>query len=105
MFYRNARIFGADFKFHLGAFEVKEGRFGAVLPEAVPEDAMDLGGATVIPGLIDVHTHGAAGADFSDGDDAGLLEMARYYAKCGVTSFAPASCLLYTSDAAAILLV
>ena len=41
MFYKNARIFGSDFRFHLGAFEVVDGRFGAVLPENVPEDAID----------------------------------------------------------------
>ena len=53
MFYKNARIFGSDFKFHQGAFEVTDdGRFGAVLPETVPEDAIDLQGATVIPGLV-----------------------------------------------------
>ena len=94
MYYCNARIFGSDFQFHLGAFEVKDGRFGHVLPETVPADAIDLGGATVIPGLIDVHSHGNSGADFSDGDYEGLKAMARYYARCGVTSFAPASMTL-----------
>lgn len=94
MFYCNARIFGEDFQFHHGAFEVKDGLFGAVLPEQVPADAIDLGEATVIPGLIDVHSHGNSNADFSDGDYDGLVTMARYYAKCGVTSFAPASMTL-----------
>ena len=94
MFYKNARIYGPDFQFHQGAFEVVDGKFGAVLPENVPEDAIDLGGATVIPGLIDVHSHGAAGFDFSDGDYEGLKAMAAYYASVGVTSFAPASMTL-----------
>ncbi len=94
MFYKNARIYGPDFGFHHGAFEVVDGKFGAVLPEAVPEDAIDLQGATVIPGLIDVHSHGAVGADFSDGDYEGLKAMAAYYASVGVTSFAPASMTL-----------
>ena len=94
MFYKNARIFGSDFQFHTGAFEVKDGLFGAVLPEAVPADAIDLKGATVIPGLIEVHSHGNSGADFSDGDYEGLKAMARFYASCGVTSFAPASMTL-----------
>ena len=94
MFYRNARIFGEDFRFHMGAFEVKDGRFGQLLPEEVPADAVDLKGATVIPGLIDVHSHGNSGADFSYGDYEGLQAMARYYAGCGVTSFAPASMTL-----------
>ncbi len=94
MFYKNARIFGSDFRFHTGAFEVKDGLFGAVLPGEVPADAIDLKGATVIPGLIEVHSHGNSGADFSDGDYEGLKAMARFYASCGVTSFAPASMTL-----------
>ena len=94
MFYKNARILTSDFKFHTGAFEVKDGRFGAILPENVPADAIDLEGATVIPGLCDVHSHGNSGADFSDGDYEGLKQMAAYFAKCGVTSFAPASMTL-----------
>ena len=94
MFYKNARIFASDFRFHTGAFEVKDGLFGQVLPENVPDDAVDLGGATVIPGLVDVHSHGNSGADFSDGDYEGLKRMAAFYAKCGVTSFAPASMTL-----------
>lgn len=94
MFYKNARIFCSDFKFREGAFEVTDGKFGAILPEEVPADAIDLYGAIVIPGLIDIHSHGNSGADFSDGDYEGLKIMAAYYAKMGVTSFAPASMTL-----------
>ena len=103
-----------------GSFSVENGRFQTVTPDGsdgspacctstaaaeVPEcpagtagkeqeEVRDLGGAYVIPGLIDVHTHGAIGADFSDGDEEGLARMAAYLAAEGVTSFAPASMTL-----------
>ena len=92
MFYKNARIYASDCRFHHGAFEVTDdGRFGQILPDRIPEDAYDLEGALVIPGLVDVHTHGNSGYDFSDGDYEGLKQMARCYLASGVTSFAPAS--------------
>lgn len=94
MYYKNAYIFCSDFRFHNGAFQVIDGVFGEVLPETVPEEAVDLHGAKVIPGLIDVHSHGNSGFDFSDGDYEGLKQMAKFYASCGVTSFAPASMTL-----------
>ena len=95
MFYKNARIFCSDFRFRTGAFEVTEdGKFGTVLPENVPADAIDLNGATVIPGLCDVHNHGNSGEDFSDGNYEGLVKIAKYLASQGVTSFAPASMTL-----------
>ena len=94
MYYKNAYIYCRDFTFRKGAFQVTDGKFGAILPEAVPADAIDLQGSLVIPGLVDIHTHGNSGADFSDGDYEGLKRMAAYYAQAGVTSFAPTSMTL-----------
>ena len=95
MFYKNARIFCSEFTFRTGTFEDTEhGKFGAILPENVPADAVDLQGATVIPGLCDVHNHGNSGEDFSDGSYEGLVKIAKYLASEGVTSFAPASMTL-----------
>lgn len=93
MNFKNANIYTEQFRFERGAFSVEDGKFCKVLGEEAP-DAIDLQGAYVIPGLIDVHTHGNSGADFSDGDAAGVEKMAKYLAKNGVTSFAPASMTL-----------
>lgn len=94
MFFKNANLYTQDFRFHLGGFQVENGRFAQVLPQEIPADAVDLEGAYVIPGLVDVHNHGNSGKDFSDGDYEGLKTMAAYLGSCGVTSFAPASMTL-----------
>jgi N-acetylglucosamine-6-phosphate deacetylase len=47
---------------------------------------IDAEGCYLIPGLIDLHTHGAVGHDFSDGNPAALNELFAYYALNGVTS-------------------
>ena len=87
MFFKNARIFTPDRGFLTGAFELTEdGRFGEVLFGDTEKPGVDLKGATVIPGLVDVHIHGAAGADFSDGDQEGLERMARHLLPGAVTA-------------------
>lgn len=48
---------------------------------------LDAEGSYLIPGLVDIHTHGAVGEDFSDGSPTGLQLMSDYYAAHGVTSY------------------
>ncbi len=93
MKFKNAMIFTEKGIFEQGGFEVEEGEFVNVLT-ADEDGAVDLEGAYVIPGLIDVHTHGNSNEDFSDGNYEGLVKMAKYYGSRGVTSFAPASMTL-----------
>lgn len=94
MLYKNALIFNVGRGFVPGSFRVENGRFANVSDGACAGGGVDLQGQRVIPGLIDLHSHGAMGADFSDGDYEGLKRMAAYLAKSGVTAFAPASMTL-----------
>lgn len=94
MLYKNALIFNVGRGFVPGSFRVENGRFANVSDGACAGEGVDLQGQRVIPGLIDLHSHGAMGADFSDGDYEGLKRMAAYLAKSGVTAFAPASMTL-----------
>ena len=92
MNYRNAYVFTEDFRFEKTGFSVVDGKFADVGMEKA--NAIDLEGAFVIPGLIDVHNHGNSSKDFSDGSYAGDVTMGRYLASRGVTSFAPATMTL-----------
>ena len=94
MKFKNANVFLEDEGFVRAGFAVEDGVFREIRRGEGPEDGMDLQGQYVIPGLIDIHTHGNSGADFSDGDYDGLKKMARYLAENGVTGFAPASMTL-----------
>lgn len=54
-------------------------------------DAKDM---YVLPGLVDVHIHGAVGCDFCDGDFEKLSKIAAYLKSNGITSFCPTSMTL-----------
>lgn len=43
--------------------------------------------STVIPGLIDIHTHGAAGVQFIDARPGDMQRLCKFYAAHGVTAF------------------
>ena len=51
-------------------------------------------GCYAIPGLTDIHFHGAVGHDFSDGDAEGLAAIAEYELSRGVTQICPAGMTL-----------
>ena len=68
------------------ALEVRDGKIAALLPVETTAD-LDLGEHYLLPGFVDIHTHGAAGEDFSDGKAEGLPTLSRHYARYGVTSF------------------
>ena len=86
----NAQVF-VDGRFIPGGIA-----FGTTVEDVGPQvgGGEDVGGCYVIPGLIDIHTHGAMGEDASDGKPEGLVTMSRYYAAGGVTSWCPTTMTL-----------
>jgi N-acetylglucosamine-6-phosphate deacetylase len=69
-------------------------------------EEIDLEGATLLPGFIDVHIHGAVGVDVMDATPSDLHRVSEYLASQGVTAwmptFVPASDENYASAVAAI---
>ena len=55
------------------------------------EETLDASGLRLIPGLVDIHFHGAMGHDFCDADPEGLTAIAEYEARNGVTAICPAT--------------
>ncbi len=92
MIYRTTRCV-----FSMGDLLVEGGKIVAVSEDA-PLDAsvvahahevVDAKGRMLIPGFVDVHTHGRAGGDFNTADYDTLLVMAESYLASGVTTLLP----------------
>lgn len=69
---------------------VTDGRISAVEPGGSPsgrDAVVDASDAIVVPGLIDVHTHGGAGAQVIDGRADDLDRLSAFYAAHGVTGY------------------
>ncbi len=81
----NANVF-VDGKFRHASVTVEDDKIVSVGEANIPCD-VDAQGKYLVPGFIDIHTHGAMNADFSDGKAEGMQTLSRYYAKNGVTSF------------------
>ena len=50
-------------------------------------EVIDAKGLLAIPGLVDVHSHGAVGYDFCDGTHESIDAITRYEASRGVTAW------------------
>jgi N-acetylglucosamine-6-phosphate deacetylase len=59
------------------------------IPSSQEDRVVDAEGMWVVPGLIDIHVHGANGHDAMDATPEAILGMSRFFAKHGVTSFLP----------------
>ena len=94
-FIRRARIYHTPTRsFYMGAILVENGRIAALYTEGdvtppVDMPVYDAKGKTVIPGLVDVHTHGRAGGDFGTADLPLMRKMAKSYLDSGVTTVMP----------------
>ncbi len=60
----------------------------------VSGEVIDLDGRKVLPGLIDIHTHGCGMKDFCDGTEEALDTLAATYIQNGITTVCPTSMTL-----------
>ncbi len=93
---KNARIYTPNDVWDPGWMLVEEGLIRLMQPGEPPEfpqgfieRSLDAQRLHLLPGLIDIHVHGAVGFEVLDASPEKLCEMARFYATHGVTSFLP----------------
>lgn len=83
----NARIYQRG-SWIEGGVLVEDGVIASVQPGRTSSPAdVDLGGAYLVPGFLDLHTHGAAGFDVNASAASELLEIGRFFAAHGVTGW------------------
>lgn len=69
--------------------EVEDGKITNIYPYGTKEVDEDYGEKRIVPGFIDVHTHGAYGFDTNDAEEEGLRTWLKNIVKEGVTGILP----------------
>mgnify|MGYP000463486855 FL=1 len=91
MIIKHAKIYTPRHTFEEGDLFIREGR---IVPFAQPEageEVLDAKGAYALPGLVDIHFHGAMGKDFCDGTEETIQTLADFEASKGVLAICPAT--------------
>lgn len=70
----------------LSDITIENGKFTAIQAAGTAAEGIECNGQMVIPGLVDIHTHGCAGYDTMD---AHFEEISSYLGQNGTTSFLP----------------
>ena len=94
MIIKNGNVFQEDGSFRKETLYIRNHRLTEAFEATSEEEVIDAEGLMVIPGLVDIHSHGAYGEDFSDGDPEGLKKILRYERQSGITSYCPTSMTL-----------
>lgn len=85
MKFTNVSLYGEDFKFKKCDVCVENGAFA----DFSDGEEVDCDGLMMIPGLVDVHTHGAIGLEAKDARLEDLMALSQFEGEHGVTAFLP----------------
>jgi N-acetylglucosamine-6-phosphate deacetylase len=88
---KNANVVLPDGELAGAAVLVEDGKIAEIgdVVSAAGTEEIDLSGATLMPGFIDVHFHGAVGVDVMTATPGELREVSEYLATQGVTAWLP----------------
>lgn len=97
----NANIVDDSFRLKKADLEIDGERIVRVADKLSYKESdlvVDCEGFTIVPGFVDIHVHGGAGADTCDADAEGLREMAKFLLTKGVTSYCPTTMTVSKED-------
>jgi N-acetylglucosamine-6-phosphate deacetylase len=88
---KNATVVLPDRELVNGSVLIEAGQISAIGSEFDKPalETIDLSGATLLPGFIDVHIHGAVGVDVMNASPAALQQVSEFLASQGVTAWLP----------------
>ena len=87
-------LYTEKFRFEAGVLTIEGDRIASVEPCDEKELTAEEKGRYILPGLVDIHLHGCAGADFCDGTVEAMRAIADYELTHGITSICPATMTL-----------
>ncbi len=77
-----------DRRFQAGTIAIEDGKLRLLPPDAdVSGEIYDAAGKKIVPGFIDIHTHGAVGVDVNGATADDLEKIGKFFAKNGTTAF------------------
>lgn len=94
MIIKNGSVFQENKCFKICDLYIEQGRIVSDINQVTDTSVINAEGMLVLPGLIDIHSHGAMGYDFSDSDAEGLRKILAYQYDNGVTSYCPTTMTL-----------
>lgn len=97
MIIKNASVYTQEHKFVLQDIVIRGERIvqdTSLLPD---EEIIDAAGLLALPGLVDIHLHGAVGCDLCDASQTSIAKIADFEAKNGVLAICPAT-MTYDED-------
>lgn len=96
MIIKNGLVYQENKTFLKKDIYTEKGRIAEDPSQVTDHRVIDAAGLYVLPGFIDIHSHGAVGYDFSDGSPKGLKEILKYEYSQGITSYCPTSMTVET---------
>ncbi len=94
MIITNGLVFEENKTFSVRDVYVENGGIVDSREQVTDDIVIDASGLYVLPGLIDIHSHGACRYDFSDADVEGLKTILAYQRAHGITTYCPTSMTL-----------